>query len=585
MRYAILIGIALAVFLPVMIFADVSDYHYVSTVTITNSTASDVTTRIIVTVPANTLVSNGYIQSDADDVIGFYGSEEKITCTNLTSNSSSWLMDYVTVPAGSSIMKNIYFGDPSATRDQWWIGDVDDTVYAADGSSLDMVSSGTVSLNLYLPGTPTSDQTIIGKYGNYRLQVTTTPELKWQVWKRGDSFSMMLGPNGNGHTINLTPVGASSNYQAVQIADGDISYVTNLETSPQWDYYSLIDSDALEGCEIISVTAYVMARALPPTYPGTLTMALYLNGNSTLSSEITLTDTYTWYSETLSRPGGGSWSRADLDDLELGVKVSSGSPSVHIVKITAAFITVSYHSISSPYTVTVPVVSGTTVPVSASVTGSHLVLIGGNESSSLALSGTLNANSEILSVADCDASINNLIMTNGGTTVLGLTFEPEDISSTTITDHSTAGNNLTYTLGSNPTGISVTLGSATTTLDIGTEAVSDIASGGIIPAVSTSLAQPEDDIGSGHFLYPLVSSIHSISGIPIWMCWMLMYLVCVLTLSVTIMRHVPHMGLMAVSALLVTMLFFIWGLIPWWLVAMAVIASMGTLVMERKGTI
>ena len=568
--------------------ADTSDYHYVSEIHISNTSTSDVTLRPVVTIPAKGMYNNGYIQADADDLHLTYSTvEQEIMAYGLeVTDTAKWTMQPITVPAKQTIVETLWFGHPTLMRDQWWIASNTDSGNVSYNASLDMVNTGTISLNLFVSGTPSANETILRKAGNYRLILTPTPAVSFRVGKRVyPSFSLGLFVEGNGYQTNLTPVGDTRNYQCVMVNDGDTTYVTNTATGTKWDFYKLIDPNPdLEGSVITSVRVGGYARDLSPTYPGTATFALYLNGNTSYGPPHTLTNTYTLYQDTLSRPGGGTWSWYDLQDLQVGVGLT-GMGSLHNSRCTFLMVFVDLYEFVE-HSITAPISTGTRSHVTASYDGSALKLVINGNVSSTSLSGTLNAGNYDLQTLMFGGMVNDLVVQSDGATVMSLDFEPEHISPSTIIDQSGHSNDVTYVLASNPSTITVSLQHAESTMEVGIGSITDVPVSGVMPVISTQIDNMTDDIGSSNPFYPLVSSLSHASGIPIWIMWMLLYLCTVLVVIVTISRYVPHLGLIGVGVTFISLVFYVWGgLIPWWLLMLTILGSISTLIIERKGQI
>jgi len=171
------------------------NYKYFAKIPITNSCTYAVTGRTIIVMPALALINGNYIQADADDVTVLYNTEEPVVVTNLTSNSANWVLDYVTVPGNTTIVKNMYWGNPTLTRDQWWIGSADDTITVPDSNSLDITTDLKITANINLPQNPDSEQIIVKKDEAYEVLIDSTPKITFSVW----------GTGGAGRTASGSP--------------------------------------------------------------------------------------------------------------------------------------------------------------------------------------------------------------------------------------------------------------------------------------------------------------------------------------------------------------------------------------------
>src|SRR3990172_2229975 len=105
LRWAILVCVIasiIAVLLSLLAKAQTSFLYYVD-ITVHNTNATPVTTRI--TFPINSLIlaSNGYMKTTASDTyLTFSSSETQLMATNIATNASNWYTGIITVPALSN---------------------------------------------------------------------------------------------------------------------------------------------------------------------------------------------------------------------------------------------------------------------------------------------------------------------------------------------------------------------------------------------------------------------------------------------------------------------------------------------------
>jgi hypothetical protein len=139
--------------------------------------------------------------------------------------------------------------------------------------------------------------------------------------------TLTLVPNGAGDYTNIANQwpNSGSHYDKVDdpvgSPDEDSTYVTTASTSQQKDAYNLIDT-ALSGT-INWVKHHFRIKSFSDGYTVRAQPFLRLGSTETTGTEVAQdTDDYTDYSETLGRPGGGAWSWADINALQvcIGVK-------------------------------------------------------------------------------------------------------------------------------------------------------------------------------------------------------------------------------------------------------------------------
>jgi hypothetical protein len=165
--------------------------------------------------------------------------------------------------------------------------------------------------------------------------------------------TLILRPNGAGDYEHLSSRGGTGgdpdNWSCVDEASADdiTSYVYTYNEDLTKDAYSLTDSSGETGT-ISSVTIYFRIRKW--LFRGTAYCQpfLSLGTSETEGTEQSHTGTdWNTYSQTLARPGGGSWSWTDIDNLQvcIGLKVSS---YMFRAECTQVYVIVTYAANQAP---------------------------------------------------------------------------------------------------------------------------------------------------------------------------------------------------------------------------------------------
>ena len=104
--------------------------------------------------------------------------------------------------------------------------------------------------------------------------------------------------------------------------DDDTTYVKLLlSDGPAKDSYNLADRvDIGDGDTINSVTVKFRARHTKSSGTSYIKPMLRLSTTNNIGTQIGVTSSYGNYSQTISRPGGGSWTVTDLDSLQVGIE-------------------------------------------------------------------------------------------------------------------------------------------------------------------------------------------------------------------------------------------------------------------------
>lgn len=156
--------------------------------------------------------------------------------------------------------------------------------------------------------------------------------------------------------------------------DGDSTYCyTGTDTTQYTDYYRLGTVTIAEGSQVISAKVFFNAKT-DGASGGKIQPLLRLSGTNSLGTEVTITSAYANYSEVITKPGGGTWSQSDVDNLIVGAK--GKGEGTHATRLTQEYV-----RLSIAYEVSLTGIS----------TGKHDVtftLSGGNLT--LAIDGTSN---------------------------------------------------------------------------------------------------------------------------------------------------------------------------------------------------
>ena len=125
-----------------------------------------------------------------------------------------------------------------------------------------------------------------------------------------------------------------------EVADDGATWVFIDSLTQVKDAYQLADTQIPQGAAIDSVRVYFRVQCNGNKYYQPF---LRLSGAETAGTEILPggAQTYTTFSEVLSRPGGGSWQLSDLNSLQVCIGLRS-KISGHYCRCTQTYVEVSY---------------------------------------------------------------------------------------------------------------------------------------------------------------------------------------------------------------------------------------------------
>ena len=141
-----------------------------------------------------------------------------------------------------------------------------------------------------------------------------------------------LYPNAVGDSSQNTPTGDTPGWKCVDEAasDDDSTYVWDSDYG-NWDTdtYSTEDGSDLGTITKVIVHSicrrYIQGGSTTSSYSRTV---LRIDGSNNYGTENDMGDSYTDYSTTYTtKPGGGSWTWTDINNLQCGVSLESGDTS------------------------------------------------------------------------------------------------------------------------------------------------------------------------------------------------------------------------------------------------------------------
>lgn len=141
----------------------------------------------------------------------------------------------------------------------------------------------------------------------------------------------------------------SENWECVaeETADDDSTNVRATTTSYWYDTYNFPAHTANYGT-INSVTVHVRAKKVGSSTNNIVIPCLRLSGTTVDGSSLGVTTSWADYSQVVSRPGGGSWSAADIDALQAGVKCRARGAGGESAQVTQVWIVVDYNPGNHP---------------------------------------------------------------------------------------------------------------------------------------------------------------------------------------------------------------------------------------------
>lgn len=351
MKTTILLLLLLILALPLCALAsDITDANYKGNILASNNSTLAVSVSANVAISTADLINAGILNAAASDVAARDGTGADIPfmpgyLTNpwvfylpsIAAYSSSNVYLYTSASGGNIV----YFPSPTG------MSVTDNDTALEPGNNFD------ISLDGYINTDNGSGKNLVRHYDttNGGVDIFVSPTVSQNVTARlitiHTAASQNMTPDAAGTYTNIPNANpAVAHYLNVDDAPGtpdDIATViwSAASTTAYLDTYNLTGATITGTNPVITVTVYFRGEgnggATCKAQP-----CLYLGAVSTNGTEISLANgVYTTYSETLTRPGGGSWSASDdWANLQCGVRVKGDGSHESI--ITQVYVQVNY---------------------------------------------------------------------------------------------------------------------------------------------------------------------------------------------------------------------------------------------------
>jgi len=573
--------IVLAIYIPTRAL---TGYGYSQKVTVSNTSAASVTSRVELTTNPAALIAGGFIQADAEDVaITDAGTQLEMMAFDLGNNGVDWVTQVVTIPADTTDIYYSWYSNPDATRDQHWLGTSGDTQTVTDDASLDITTNLTLQADVYIPDTDATPREIISKDEAYRILANDTT-LWFQIY---DSGSIDQNSSTGSYTVSAGAAYTEAGEQFdTTFTDGTI-YVESI--------------DIYLGKTLAPVgTAYCRIR-------DATTRALI----GTLGSV-----------DVTTLAGGGGWVTFNDADVSCGASTVI-SISVEYTGGDAANYVDLYYDNTNPYASgktchnaggwgtsagddmrwqnfdyhVIPYVSTASTEaewytVTATFNGTTLSIDTGGTPATNAYTGTIDTSANDVEIGEWDIWLDDVRIgdTNIATPTwrLQLEYEPDQMAAAVITDQSASTNDAAYTLAAMSGSFSVDMDAMLPTEQSDTPSIEDNDS--VSPA-GYDLDQPADWVGNdgtanvgtdtipGQIIQPLIDT----SGLDAkWIWWFAFGILNILAFIGSMKVLGLHVAVGWIASLVVCALFVMWGPIPWWFLAFYGIGIIGVFTIERS---
>ncbi|MFA5937423.1 MAG: hypothetical protein WC822_06135 [Candidatus Paceibacterota bacterium] len=477
-----------------------------------------------------------------------------------------------------------------------------------DTAALEWGTSGNITARPYVDTSASMvGQDVYRKTGAVSVNVTAVGSLTATLWgTTGLSQTLDVDGAGDGTTIPIL-VGAATNWQAVLTNDGFASYVATV-AGPFTDYYSVTNGTIPGFAVIDSVTVYSWwNHQTGVAAPATIALTARLGGADSTGGAHNWGGAggYLLVSDALGRPGGGSWTPADISSLQIGITLSSGDGND--TSSTQVYVVVAYH---------IPNVSVTISSVSSGLhnVNTSLTLSGGVSEFKLWVDSTSANYTDATGNLTLQNTANNWVWGSNATPYWEyikmnvaapevLWYQPTTYIVGSILPDRDGTKNGDITWGVNPSGVSAVMSSLSaggtlslsspggSVLPLAPESNSENATGGMNVPTTNPLYQLFHNIWgvmnihtnnvTGEVESPFTNPATSIS-FPEIAIWFIIAVACITGGEVVSLVYLQNQFIAAVVGCAIAVGFWKLGVLPFGLFLVLAVASLSIIIWERK---
>jgi hypothetical protein len=401
--------------------------------------------------------------------------------------------------------------------------------------------------------------------------------------------------SGSTSTANITP-SANGTYQQV-IGAGGYTLVDDPPGSPD-DAATQIITNSTSGAvssyqvtdlpsgSVSSIAVFFRFRADNVGGTAYVKPVIYLNGANTTGTEQSVVGlAWATFSESLARPGGGSWTLEDVNALEVGFSARIND-SAFYVTLTQIYAGVNYNPVAASVTATSVSSGEHEIMISENSTHLWISIDGVSSANTTSVAAVLNnSNNHTFALSNTMPYINDIDIKVGGNQQLY--YAPNAIIvGTTLPDRGldATSNPAIITWGTNPSGVSVTLGSM---LDSGVDA------SGVLNEAPPRDVTPESEVSNwftdtdmtilqDNPLRPFVTLVSDNTDLTETQTWRYGGFIFVILTAVSLIKVLRgHLGLVCIGACVAIIILVVQTIWPLWTLIVAVGLFLGGLVLER----
>lgn len=250
-----------------------------------------------------------------------------------------WCTWVPAIEGSASLYQYLYSGEVTGGLVRYFPDDAGMTT--PDSPSMELGGNFTITQRGWWDTDAGRDKNAVYKETAFKTYISGTENITSSIIDAGSSTSLTIRPDANGDYTNITSA-SNNHWDDVDdvVADGYATEVSTITAAQEKDAYTLQNSSNLTGDYQTITSVVVYWRGKESGGVGKQQPFLRLDGVETEGTNINVTVLDVLYNETLDRPGGGTWSIADIDDLQVAMGLQNNDASSS--RLDQVYVTVNY---------------------------------------------------------------------------------------------------------------------------------------------------------------------------------------------------------------------------------------------------
>jgi len=376
----ILVALLMVGLLTLPLFAsDISGAVYQGDISVKNTGTAATNVCVPFTLSTENLIAGSMMDFDClNSSIQINGAD--VAYMPAPSGRTDWSVFVPTINQNDTRIATLYTGGADMNSKIRYFPGLGGMTTIDDDADLELGNTFSIEQKGFINTASGSNKNLVLKTGAIQVDDSTASTITATITANVFIPSYTLVPDGD-VTLNITNSTGANHYGQVN-SNNPATYVSETAAFDHTDIYSLQDHSILYSPTITSMTVYAnISFNIPIATSANYYIGLELSGNTTWGAAHTYSDSVgsDVIFNALSRPGGGSWTIADLNALQLMIRINT-TGTINYARVYYTYVSIATTRTYSP-TVSITPVPPAEYTLKTYADGSYLMLsLNGNTS-------------------------------------------------------------------------------------------------------------------------------------------------------------------------------------------------------------